>query len=96
VNGQLMCDTCVPAIGAYVNMMMDADEGPDRMRAPYGANYDRLAQIKANAEYTDARSEPSHQRSIPGEAVRRMIRMVRIRGLPTTSTPAWRVACVCR
>jgi FAD/FMN-containing dehydrogenase len=34
--------------GAYVNMMMDAsDEGADRVRASYGANYDRLAQIKA-------------------------------------------------
>ena len=31
--------------GAYVNMMMD--EGQDRVRASYGANYDRLAQIKA-------------------------------------------------
>jgi len=34
--------------GAYVNMMMDAaDEGQDRVRASYGANYDRLAAIKA-------------------------------------------------
>ncbi len=32
--------------GAYVNMMMD--EGRDRVRASYGDNYDRLAQIKAN------------------------------------------------
>jgi FAD/FMN-containing dehydrogenase len=31
--------------GAYVNMMMD--EGQDRVRASYGENYDRLAQIKA-------------------------------------------------
>jgi FAD binding domain/Berberine and berberine like len=31
--------------GAYVNMMMD--EGQDRVRASYGVNYDRLAQIKA-------------------------------------------------
>jgi FAD/FMN-containing dehydrogenase len=31
--------------GAYVNMMMD--EGQDRVRASYGPNYDRLAQIKA-------------------------------------------------
>ncbi|MEV1129301.1 FAD-binding oxidoreductase [Agromyces sp. NPDC049794] len=30
--------------GAYVNMMMD--EGQDRIRAAYGANYDRLAAIK--------------------------------------------------
>jgi FAD/FMN-containing dehydrogenase len=34
--------------GAYVNMMMDAeDEGKDRVRASYGSNYDRLAKIKA-------------------------------------------------
>ncbi len=34
--------------GAFVNMMMDsADEGQDRVRASYGANYDRLAAIKA-------------------------------------------------
>ena len=31
--------------GAYVNMMMD--EGPDRVRASYRGNYERLAQIKA-------------------------------------------------
>jgi FAD binding domain/Berberine and berberine like len=31
--------------GAYVNMMMD--EGEERVRASYGDNYDRLAQIKA-------------------------------------------------
>jgi FAD/FMN-containing dehydrogenase len=31
--------------GAYVNMMMD--EGQDRVRASYGDNYDRLAQVKA-------------------------------------------------
>jgi FAD/FMN-containing dehydrogenase len=31
--------------GAYSNFMMD--EGHDRVRATYGANYDRLAQIKA-------------------------------------------------
>ena len=31
--------------GAYVNMMMD--EGQERVRASYGGNYDRLAQIKA-------------------------------------------------
>ena len=31
--------------GAYVNFMMD--EGQDRVRATYGANYDRLAEIKA-------------------------------------------------
>ena len=32
--------------GAYVNFMMD-DEGQDRVRATYGKNYDRLAEIKA-------------------------------------------------
>jgi FAD/FMN-containing dehydrogenase len=31
--------------GAYVNMMMD--EGPERVRASYRGNYDRLARIKA-------------------------------------------------
>ena len=31
--------------GAYVNFMMD--EGQDRVRATYGTNYDRLAEIKA-------------------------------------------------
>jgi len=31
--------------GAYVNMMMD--EGPDRVRASYRGNHERLAQIKA-------------------------------------------------
>ena len=31
--------------GGYVNMMMD--EGEDRVRAIYGANYDRLAEAKA-------------------------------------------------
>jgi FAD/FMN-containing dehydrogenase len=31
--------------GAYVNFMMD--EGPDRVRASYLGNYDRLAQVKA-------------------------------------------------
>ncbi len=32
--------------GAYVNFMMDG-EGEDRIRATYGDNYDRLAQLKA-------------------------------------------------
>ncbi len=32
--------------GGYVNFMME-DEGEERLRASYGANYDRLAQIKA-------------------------------------------------
>jgi FAD/FMN-containing dehydrogenase len=31
--------------GAYVNMMMH-DEGPDRVRASYGDNYDRLVEVK--------------------------------------------------
>src|SRR5256885_1038758 len=31
--------------GAYVNFMMD--EGQERVRATYGANYDRLARAKA-------------------------------------------------
>ena len=31
--------------GAYVNFMTD-DEGADRVRAAYGANYDRLARVK--------------------------------------------------
>jgi FAD/FMN-containing dehydrogenase len=33
--------------GSYVNMMMGDEAGDDRVRAAYGANYDRLAQIKA-------------------------------------------------
>jgi hypothetical protein len=34
--------------GAYVNMMMDAeDEGQDRVRASYGDHYDKLRAIKA-------------------------------------------------
>jgi FAD/FMN-containing dehydrogenase len=32
--------------GSYVNMMMD-EGGEDRIRSAYGANYERLAQIKA-------------------------------------------------
>jgi FAD/FMN-containing dehydrogenase len=40
--------------GAYVNMMMDAeDEGGDRVRASYGSNYDRLAKIKAKYDPTN-------------------------------------------
>jgi len=31
--------------GAYTNFLMD--EGADRVRASYGSNYERLAQIKA-------------------------------------------------
>ena len=35
-------------------MMMDAaDEGPERVRASYGANYDRLTQIKAKYDPTN-------------------------------------------
>lgn len=37
--------------GAYVNMMME--EGADRVRASYGANYDRLAAIKARYDPTN-------------------------------------------
>ncbi|MGH9292444.1 MAG: FAD-binding oxidoreductase [Acidimicrobiales bacterium] len=32
--------------GSYVNFMMD-DEGDERVRASYGANYERLSQVKA-------------------------------------------------
>ena len=40
--------------GAYVNMMMDAsDEGQERVRAAYGAHYDRLAAIKATYDPTN-------------------------------------------
>jgi FAD/FMN-containing dehydrogenase len=31
--------------GAYVNFMM-SDEGPSRVQATYGANYERLAAVK--------------------------------------------------
>ena len=53
-NRDLLRDWCVSywetlhpysAGGSYVNMMME--EGDDRVRTTYGANYDRLAQIKA-------------------------------------------------
>ena len=53
-NADVIRDWCVDyydalhpysAGGAYVNMMMD--EGPDRVRASYRDNYDRLARIKA-------------------------------------------------
>ncbi len=37
--------------GAYVNMFME--EGQDRVRAAYGANYERLAQIKAKYDPTN-------------------------------------------
>lgn len=37
--------------GAYVNFMME--EGEDRIRATYGENYDRLAQIKAKYDPTN-------------------------------------------
>jgi FAD/FMN-containing dehydrogenase len=37
--------------GAYVNMMME--EGQDRVRASYGANFDRLAAIKAKYDPTN-------------------------------------------
>jgi FAD/FMN-containing dehydrogenase len=54
-NAGLIRDWCVDyyeavhpysAGGAYVNMMMD--EGPERVRASYRDNYDRLARIKAD------------------------------------------------
>jgi FAD/FMN-containing dehydrogenase len=54
-NAGLVRDWCVDyyeavhpysAGGAYVNMMMD--EGPERVRASYRDNYDRLARIKAD------------------------------------------------
>ena len=53
-NRDLVRDWCVSywealhpysAGSSYVNMMME--EGNDRVRAAYGANYDRLARIKA-------------------------------------------------
>jgi FAD/FMN-containing dehydrogenase len=53
-NAELICDWTVgyhealhpySAGGAYVNMMMD--EGPERVRASYRGNYDRLARIKS-------------------------------------------------
>jgi hypothetical protein len=53
-NRELVGDWCVSywealhpysAGGGYVNMMME--EGEDRVRASYGANYERLAQVKA-------------------------------------------------
>jgi FAD/FMN-containing dehydrogenase len=37
--------------GAYVNMMMD--EGQERVRASYGANYDRLTRVKASYDPTN-------------------------------------------
>ena len=37
--------------GAYVNFMMD--EGQDRVRAAYGANYDRLAAVKGMYDPTN-------------------------------------------
>jgi FAD/FMN-containing dehydrogenase len=37
--------------GAYVNMMME--EGPGRVRASYGDNYNRLAAVKAKYDPTN-------------------------------------------
>jgi FAD/FMN-containing dehydrogenase len=34
-------------IGSYVNAIGDANAGEERVRASYGAKYDRLAAIKA-------------------------------------------------
>jgi FAD/FMN-containing dehydrogenase len=38
--------------GGYVNMMME-DDGPDRVRAAYRGNYDRLVQIKRRYDPTN-------------------------------------------
>jgi len=37
--------------GAYSNFLMD--EGDDRARASYGANYDRLARVKAQYDLSN-------------------------------------------
>ena len=47
--------------GAYVNMMMD--EGQDRVRASYGKNYERLAEVKAKYDPENLfRVEPNIRR----------------------------------
>ena len=38
--------------GVYVNDL-DQDESEDRVRSAYGANYDRLAQVKARYDPTN-------------------------------------------
>jgi hypothetical protein len=58
--------------GAYVNFMMD--EGQDRVRASYGANYERLAAIKAkydpaNFFRVNQNINPALARAVGGEAV---------------------------
>jgi FAD binding domain/Berberine and berberine like len=49
--------------GSYINFMMD--EGTDRVRATYGANYDRLAQVKeaydpGNVFHVNQNIAPAH------------------------------------
>ena len=50
--------------GAYVNFM--TEEETDRVAAAYGANYDRLAQIKPICSGQSVPSEPKHQ-TVPGK-----------------------------
>jgi len=54
--------------GAYLNFMMD--EGEDRIRAAYRANYPRLAAIKAKYDPKFLPREPEHP---PGRIGRRLI-----------------------
>ena len=50
--------------GAYVNFMMD--EGPDRVRATYGANYDRLCAVKAVYDPDNTLCVNQNLPSVPG------------------------------